>query len=82
MHFNVVDTGIGIPEDQMKHLFEPFVQIDGSLSRPHEGTGLGLSLVEKLTKLHNGTIQVKSTPGKGRQFTVSIPLNIGKEHAL
>ena len=82
VHFNVVDTGIGIPEDQMKHLFEPFVQIDGSLSRPHEGTGLGLSLVEKLTKLHNGTIQVKSTPGKGSQFTVSIPLNIGKEHAL
>ncbi|WP_340817966.1 HAMP domain-containing sensor histidine kinase [Methanolobus sp. WCC4] len=70
----VNDTGIGIsPEDQEK-LFEPFKQLDSALSRKYDGTGLGLSLVRKLTEMHNGTISVESEVGKGSTFTVSLPL--------
>ena len=69
----VWDTGIGIkPEDQL-HLFEPFVQGDGSLSREHEGTGLGLALSKRLVQLHNGEIRVKSVHGTGSLFVVILP---------
>ncbi len=72
-YFTVSDTGIGIPENEMVHLFQPFVQIDSSLSRQHEGTGLGLSLVYKLTEMHGGSVTVESQIGKGSRFTVSLP---------
>jgi PAS domain S-box-containing protein len=69
----VWDTGIGIkPEDQHK-LFKPFTQIDSSLAREYSGTGLGLSLVKRLTELHNGGIEVESVFGKGSRFTISLP---------
>jgi hypothetical protein len=71
--FSVQDTGIGIAEDDMKKLFEPFVQLDGSLNRAQEGAGLGLSLVYGWTKMHGGSISVKSEVGKGSSFTVSLP---------
>ncbi len=82
VHFNILDTGIGIPENQIERLFQPFVQIDGSLSRSHEGTGLGLSLVHKLTEMHGGNVNVKSTVCKGSQFIVSIPWLIGETPVL
>ncbi|MGB1251064.1 MAG: ATP-binding protein [Candidatus Promineifilaceae bacterium] len=73
VQFAVWDTGIGIrPEDQ-QHLFEPFVQADGSLSREHEGTGLGLALSKRLVQLHNGEIRVKSVYGKGSLFVMILP---------
>jgi len=70
---SVIDTGIGIPEDKFEYLFQPFVQLDSSLSRQYEGTGLGLSLIYKLTKLHGGSVNVESEIGKGSRFTISLP---------
>ena len=73
VHFTVWDTGIGISEDEMGMLFQPFVQLDSSLSRQHSGTGLGLALVRHLTELHNGGVAVESEVGTGSRFTVSLP---------
>jgi len=73
MNFSVQDTGIGIAEKDIPKLFMPFTQLDNSLARQYEGTGLGLSLVQELTELHNGRIHVQSMVGAGSTFTVSIP---------
>jgi CheY-like chemotaxis protein len=74
VHFVISDTGIGIPEEKLSSIFHPFYQIDNGLSRSEEGTGLGLSLVQKLTKLHGGHIQVESELNRGSAFTVTLPL--------
>ncbi|OAN45071.1 histidine kinase [Chloroflexus islandicus] len=71
--FTVSDTGIGIAPEQMQSLFQPFVQLDSSLSRQHEGSGLGLALVRRLADLHGGSVSVTSEPGKGSIFTVTLP---------
>ena len=72
--FHVVDTGIGIASADLTRLFRPFVQLDSSLARRFSGTGLGLSLVSRLVRLHQGSVQVESTPGQGSRFTVRLPL--------
>lgn len=77
IHFQVWDTGIGITEDDQQRLFAPFSQIDSSLSRKHQGTGLGLVITRKLAELHGGTVQLESTPGQGTRFTISLPLRAG-----
>jgi len=78
----VTDTGAGIgPEDQQK-LFREFTQVDGSLSRRHEGTGLGLALTKRLVELHCGTISVHSALGAGSTFTVRLPLARTKDVGL
>lgn len=69
----VWDTGIGIPDDKQNLLFQPFQQVDGSLSRRHEGTGLGLALTKKLAELHSGTVEMESQEGKGSRFTICLP---------
>ena len=71
--FVVWDTGIGIPDDDMDRLFHPFVQLDSSLKRQHEGTGLGLSLVDRLTTMLNGHVSLESKVGSGSRFTVTLP---------
>jgi len=76
--FRVSDTGIGIPADEVSRVFDRFYQVDGSHTRDHEGTGIGLSLTKELVELHKGTIHVESTEGKGTTFVVRIPL--GKGH--
>lgn len=73
IHFTVWDTGIGIPPEDMARLFQPFVQLDSKLSRQYAGTGLGLSLVSRMTEMHGGGITVESEPGQGSRFTVSFP---------
>ncbi len=73
VHFCVWDTGIGISQDDMRKLFQPFVQLDSSLSRQYAGTGLGLSLVSRMTELHGGSVSLDSTVGQGSRFTVSLP---------
>jgi PAS domain S-box-containing protein len=73
VEFIVSDTGIGIAEKDMKRLFKPFVQLDARLKRAYEGTGLGLSLVYRLTELHGGSVSVKSEINKGSRFIVSLP---------
>lgn len=68
------DTGIGIREEDMRNLFQPFRQIDSTLSRKHAGTGLGLVICKRLTELMNGTIEVSSEWTVGTSFTVTLPL--------
>lgn len=71
---SVIDTGIGIPPQDMNKLFRPFTQLDSSVARRYEGTGLGLALVKELIELHGGHIWVESEVGKGSNFTFEIPL--------
>jgi|GEM_PF-456555 len=73
IQFKVIDTGIGIAHDNMPKLFQSFVQIDSSLSRQYNGTGLGLALVKRLVEAQNGDIQVTSTPGQGSSFIITLP---------
>lgn len=75
VRFTVWDTGIGIHEEDMSHLFKPFVQLDSRLSRQYEGTGLGLTLVYKMVEMHQGSVSVESTLGEGSRFTVLLPYN-------
>jgi len=74
--FTVWDRGIGIAEEDMDRLFKPFVQIDSSLSRQYEGTGLGLALVSRLTDMHGGSLTLDSQVSQGSRFTVSLPWNV------
>jgi len=73
----VEDTGIGIPEHEIPRLFDRFHRVEGVRGRTHEGTGIGLALVQELTKLHGGTVRAESVCGKGSTFTVTIPLGTG-----
>ena len=70
----VCDTGSGIPRQAQTYIFEPFRQVDGSLTRAQTGTGLGLSIVKQLTTLMGGEITLESEVGRGSIFTVSLPL--------
>ena len=69
----VSDTGIGIDAQHAETIFQPFVQIDSSLSRNYVGTGLGLSLVKRFVELHSGSVSVKSELGSGTCFTIDLP---------
>ncbi|MEZ4834937.1 MAG: PAS domain S-box protein [Caldilineaceae bacterium] len=80
IQFTVWDTGIGIAPEEQERLFQPFVQVDSSLSRAHEGTGLGLALVHKMAKLHGGTVSLESELGKGSRFTITFPLLPPPDH--
>ena len=73
IRMTVWDTGIGIAQDDMERLFQPFVQLDASLSRRYEGTGLGLSLVFRMIEMHGGSISVESDVNAGSRFTVLLP---------
>ena len=73
VQFSVIDNGIGIADEDLAKLFQPFVQVDNDLDRRYEGTGLGLALVQRLTDLHGGSVQVESEVGKGSRFTINIP---------
>jgi signal transduction histidine kinase len=69
----VTDTGIGIAPAEIPRLLKPFEQISNAYCRSHGGTGLGLPLVDALTRLHGGTIEIASAPGRGTQVTVRLP---------
>ena len=71
--FSVIDTGIGITPVNQAKLFQPFVQLDSSLNRQYEGTGLGLTLVKQIVELHGGSVSLQSAPGQGSCFTVRLP---------
>ncbi len=70
---SVADTGIGIPLEYQKRIFDKFFQIDDSLERRYEGAGIGLSIAKSIVDAHGGTIELVSTPGEGSKFTVVLP---------
>lgn len=70
----VIDTGVGIPKDKQSLIFERFGQVDSSLTRQAEGTGIGLSLVKKFVEAHWGEIKVESEVGRGSTFTILLPI--------
>jgi PAS domain S-box-containing protein len=72
IQLSVIDNGIGIAPEDLQRLFQPFVQVDSGLNRHQEGTGLGLALVQKLTDLHGGSVEVESEVGKGSRFTINL----------
>jgi signal transduction histidine kinase/DNA-binding response OmpR family regulator len=74
----VSDTGVGVPESELPRLFERFHRIEGSKARTHEGSGIGLALVQELVRLHHGEIAATSELGKGTTFSIAIPF--GTEH--
>ncbi len=74
MVVEITDTGIGIAQDQLELIFQPFCQADSSYTRVHEGTGLGLSISERLIAMLRGTIAVESTVGQGTTFTLTLDL--------
>src|SRR6185295_6297797 len=69
----VRDSGVGIPEQDLQRVLEPFVQADTTLSRRQEGTGLGLALVKAMIELHGGTLKLDSELGRGTQVRLSFP---------
>lgn len=78
----VADTGIGIPDDARDYIFDPFRQVDGSLTRKYTGAGLGLSIVKQLTSLMDGQITFKSQIGRGTTFTVQFPLPLIEKKSI
>ncbi len=74
IYFHVIDTGIGISEENKAKLFQPFVQLDDSTRRKYEGTGLGLAITKKYCQLMGGDVLVESKLGEGSKFTITLPL--------
>jgi PAS domain S-box-containing protein len=75
---SVADTGTGIPDEELPRVFERFHRVEGASGRTHEGTGIGLALVQELVRLHGGSVKVESVLGQGSTFTISIPM--GSSH--
>ena len=79
LHFSISDTGIGIPEDKVAAIFESFTQADGSITRNFGGTGLGLTISEKLTRMMGGKIWAESQPGRGSTFHFTAQFGVSSE---
>jgi signal transduction histidine kinase len=73
VYIRVRDTGVGIPPERVQFVFEPFVQGDRALNRPHEGVGLGLAISRDLARGMGGDLTVESTVGAGSVFTIALP---------
>jgi two-component system, sensor histidine kinase ChiS len=74
VEIRIKDSGIGIPSDRLPHIFDRFYQVDGSATRKHEGTGIGLAVTKELIELHKGNISVNSKEGEGSEFIIRLPL--------
>jgi len=73
LHMAVIDTGLGISSENIKKLFQPFIQIDSALNRQYDGTGLGLALVKRIVELHGGKVGLTSELGVGSCFSIDLP---------
>jgi signal transduction histidine kinase/DNA-binding response OmpR family regulator len=81
VELSVSDTGIGIGDQDMTRLFEPFQQVDSGADRRQQGTGLGLALTRRFARLHGGDVRLESQLGKGSVFTITLPLHAHRESA-
>lgn len=82
LFFTVTDTGIGIPDDKVARIFDPFTQVDGSFTRKYQGTGLGLGIVRRLVTLMGGNIAVLSELGKGTTIVFTLTVNSSEVHQV
>ena len=82
LHISVADTGVGIPVDKITMVFEPFTQVDGSITRRFEGAGLGLAICSELVRIMGGVISLESKRGQGSTFHVTVPLRFTAIEAL
>ncbi|HDK7139430.1 TPA: PAS domain-containing sensor histidine kinase [Clostridium botulinum] len=73
VYIHVKDTGVGIPSDKLESIFERFFQVDKTLKKNKEGTGIGLHLVKSFVEMHSGTVTIKSELGKGTEFIIKLP---------
>ena len=80
--FTVTDTGIGLAAEQLSHIFEPFTQGDGSAVRQFSGSGLGLAVTRRLTRMMGGEILVESAPGSGSTFSITLPRELPRASAV
>jgi len=81
LYVTITDTGVGIPDDKLEHIFQRFTQVDASFARPFEGAGLGLALVKRIVTLMRGNILVDSEVGAGTTISVALQLELpGAEH--
>ncbi|GIK22429.1 MAG: hybrid sensor histidine kinase/response regulator [Ignavibacteriota bacterium] len=78
VEIKIKDTGIGIPQEDIPKLFDRFYQVDSSMTKEHEGTGIGLALTKELVELHHGSISVESKIGEWTEFTLNFPA--GRDH--
>jgi PAS domain S-box-containing protein len=79
LHLAVIDTGIGIPEERLKDIFEPFIQVETPYTRRQGGTGLGLSIVRRLVGFMDGSLSICSEPGQGTEIHVTLPFSRAQE---
>lgn len=82
VNIKVNDTGLGISSESLPHIFDRFYQADGSSTREHEGTGIGLALTKELVELHKGKIEVKSKIGEGTEFIITFPISEVKDKSI
>ena len=79
---SIRDFGIGMSEKYLDKIFDRFIQVDNTMTRKNEGSGIGLSIVKSFVSLHNGSISVKSKENEGSEFVINLPINLIEDKEL